>query len=141
MHAMLIPLRAAARVFEIPKCSSTMDGIEKVFANPIRLYREREILHNLPFVDLKLRGKLPEAVCKNDPLCDLPFLILSIGKIQFLVVRVVVRELLRLAKQIAGNGSTRPVSRSRNEEHSSNCISRASTMSFKRAVAGMASRP
>ena len=63
-----------------------MDGVQKIFANPVGLYEIRETLHDRPLVNLELRGKLPEAVGRNDSLSNLLLRFLPGGKIRFRVV-------------------------------------------------------
>src|SRR5215469_2228714 len=71
----------ANSVLEIPECSGAVDNAQKIFANTVGLYRAREILHDRPLVNLKLRGKLPEPFRGNDTLSELPFLCLPFREI------------------------------------------------------------
>ena len=85
---------------EIPECPGAMDGVQKILANPVGLHRARGFLHDPPFVNIELRGKLARVAGEENSLCSLPFLFLPRGKIRFLVVAA----LLRRAQQIAGDG-------------------------------------
>jgi len=79
-----------------------VDSVQKFFANTLGLQRAREILHDLPLVNFKLCGKLPEAAGRNDSLGNLPFAFLPCTKIRSLFagfsgVQPPVREFARIA--------------------------------------------
>jgi hypothetical protein len=73
-------------LLEIPECPGAVDGVQKIFANPVGLHGAREILHDRPLVNLKLRGKLLEVVGRNNSFRSLPFLFLPCRKFRLLCV-------------------------------------------------------
>jgi hypothetical protein len=84
--------------FEIPKCAGAVDGVEKIFADSIGLYGVGEILHDGPFVNVKLGGKIEKAAGRNNALCQFRFFV--VGKIQVLVAG----GLLGLRQSLLGYG-------------------------------------
>jgi hypothetical protein len=72
-------------VLEIPECGGSVDCRQEIFVNRVGHHREREILHDLPLVDIELRGKLLEAAAGGDALGNLPFVFLPVRKIRLLV--------------------------------------------------------
>src|ERR1700753_67574 len=69
-------------VLEMPECTCAVNGVQQILANPVGLHRMREVLHDQPLVNIELRGKLLEAITRNNSLGDLPFLSLPIRKVR-----------------------------------------------------------
>jgi hypothetical protein len=87
-------------VLEIPLCPGAVDGVQKIFANPVGLYGIREILYDHPLVNLELRGKLLKAVGRNASLDNFPLVFLPCRKTRLLVVA----GLLCLTQKNMGDG-------------------------------------
>ena len=70
----------AEGVFEMPKCTCAVDGVQQILANRLGRHRIREVLHNRPLVHIELGGKLLEAISRNNSLSDLELVLLPSRK-------------------------------------------------------------
>jgi hypothetical protein len=71
---------------EIPECPGAMNRVQKILASTFGLHRMREILDDLPLVNIKSCRQLLETVRKNNLLGNLSLRLLPRGKIRLLII-------------------------------------------------------